>query len=47
MSYLLDLFFNFSLVFIDINHINRRTLFAHFFEYLLLSLDDQVDEESL
>ena len=50
LSYLLDLFFVFSLIFFAINHIfslNRRTcFFAHFLECFLLSLDDNVDEET-
>ena len=51
MSYLYDLLFFFT--FIIINHIislkqtNRHTcFFAHFLEYALLFLDDNVDEES-
>ena len=50
MSYLYDLLFIFSLIFIVIIHLTslRQThlLFVHFLEYLLLSLDDNVDEES-
>ena len=50
MSYLRDLFFIFSLIFIFINHITlfkQTCLFlVHFLEYLLLFLDDNVDEES-
>ena len=49
-SNLCDLCFFFSLIFIVINHITslKRTLlfFVHFLEYLLLFLDDKVDEES-
>ena len=45
-----DLFFIFSLIFFDINHIfsfkQTYLFFAHFLEYLLLSLDDNVDEET-
>ena len=50
MSCLCDLLFIFSLIFIVINHITslRQThlLFVHFLEYLLLSLDYNIDEES-
>ena len=50
MSYLCDLFFIFSLIFIAINHITSlkqtQLLFVPFLEYLLLFLDDKVDEES-
>ena len=50
MSYLCDLLFIFSLIFIAINHItsSRQThlFFAHFLEYLLLFLDDNMSEES-
>ena len=50
MSYLCDLFYIFSLVFIVINHVTsfKQTylFFVHFLEYLLLLLDDIVDEES-
>ena len=49
MSYLLDLFFIFNLIFITINHITlkqTRLFFVHFLEYLLIFLDDNVDEES-
>ena len=50
MSYLCDLFFIFSLIFIVINHIKSfkqtNLFFIHFLEYLLLSLVDYVDEES-
>ena len=49
MSYLCDLFI-FSLIFIVINHITsfRQThlFFVHFLEYILLFLDDNMDEES-
>ena len=49
-SYLCDLFFIFSLIFIAINHITslKQTLlfFFHFLEYFLLFLDENVDEES-
>ena len=50
MSYLCDLFFIFSLFFILINYITsfkQKYLFIeHFLEYLLLFLDDNIDEES-
>ena len=46
MSYLFDLMFIFSLIFVAINHIaslkQARLFFVHFLEYLLLSLDDDV-----
>ena len=48
MSYLCDLYFIFSLIFIVINHITsfRQTyFFCAFLENLLLCLDDNVDEE--
>ena len=50
MSYLCDLFLIFSLIFIFINHITAlkqtHLAFVQFLKYLLLSLDDKVDEES-
>ena len=50
MSYLCILFFIFSLIFIVINHVislkQKHFFFVHFLEYLLLFLDDNVDEES-
>ena len=50
MSYLCDLFFISNLIFIPINHIlslkETQLIFVHFLEYLLLFLDDSVDEES-
>ena len=49
MSYLCDQFFTFSLIFILINHITsfkQRHFSVHFLEYLLLFLDDNVDDES-
>ena len=50
MSYLCDLLFIFSLIFIVINHLTSlkqtHLLFVYFSEYLLLFLDDNVDEES-
>ena len=50
MSYLNDLFFICSLIFIVINYITsfkQTYLFlVHFLEYLLLFLDDKVDEQS-
>ena len=50
MSYLIDLFFIFSLIFIIINYIISLTqaylFFAQCFTYLQLFLDDNVDEES-
>ena len=50
MSILCDLFFIFSLIFILINHITSlketHLFFVHFLEYLLLFLNDNVDEES-
>ena len=48
MSYLCDLFFISSLIFIVFNHItsSKQThLFHAFLGYLLLVLDDNVDEE--
>ena len=48
MSYLCDLFFIFSLIFIVINHITsfkQTYFFVHFLEHLLF-LDGNVDEES-
>ena len=49
MSYLFDLFFDFSLHFILLNYITsfkQTYLFSvEFSEYLLLFLDDNVDEE--
>ena len=50
VSYLCNLFFIFSLIFISINNISplKQTylLFVYFLEYLLLFLDDNMDEES-
>ena len=50
MSYLYNLFSISSLIFIVIYHITplKQTylFFVHFLEYLLLFLDDNVDEES-
>ena len=49
MSYLCDLFFNFSLTFIVINHITslkQTHFFCTFLGYLLLFLNDNLDEES-
>ena len=50
MSYLYDLFFIFNLIFIVINHKTSfkqmYLFFVHVLEYLLLFLDDNVDEES-
>ena len=50
MSYLCDLFFIFSLIFIVINHITSikqtHLFFAQFLEYLLLFQDNKVDEEN-
>ena len=50
MSYLCDLLFVFSLIFIVINHITsfkQTYLFlVQFLEYLVLFLDNNVDEES-
>ena len=49
MSYLCDFLFIFSLIFIVINHINSfkqgYLFFVHFLEYLLLFLDDNVEDE--
>ena len=49
MSYLCDLRFTSSLIFIDINHITsiKQTylFFLHFLEYLLLLLYDNVSKE--
>ena len=48
MSYLRDLRFTFSLVFIAINHITSlkqmELAFVQFLKYLLLFLDDHIDE---
>ena len=48
--YLCDLLFIFSLIFIAITHITSpketHFFFVHFLEYLLLFLDDNVDEKS-
>ena len=50
MSYLYDLFFIFSLIFIVIYYIisfkQTYLFFVHFSKYVLLFLDDNVDEES-
>ena len=50
MSYLCDLFFMFSLIFIVFNHITSlkqtHLFLERFLEYLVLFLDDNVDEES-
>ena len=50
MLYLWDLIFIFSPVFIVINNIitlkQTHLFFVHFLEYLLLFLDNNVDEES-
>ena len=50
MSYLCDLFFIFTLIFILNNHIislkQTNFLFAHFSEYLKLVYDDNMDEGS-
>ena len=50
MSYLCDLFFISSLIFIPIIYIlllkETQLIFVHLLEYLLLFLDDTVDEES-
>ena len=49
MPYLCDLFFIFRLNFNAVNHITslkHAILFVHFLEYLLLFLDNKVDEES-
>ena len=50
MSYLCDLLFIFNPIFIVINQITlfiqMHLFFAHILEYLLLFLDDNVDEES-
>ena len=47
--YLYDLFFIFIFIFIVINHITlfkeAYLFFVHFLEYLLLFLDDNVDEK--
>ena len=49
MSYLFDLFFIFSFIYFVINHITsfkqRYLVFIYFLEYLLLFLDDNVDEK--
>ena len=51
MLYLYVLFFIFSLIFIIMNHItslkHSHLFFVHFLEYLLLFLDDHVDEKKL
>ena len=50
MPYLCDLVLIFSLIFIVINHITSlkqtHLFFVHLLEYLLLPLDDNVDEAS-
>ena len=50
MSHIGDLFFIFSLIFIVISSITSwkqtHLFYAHFLDYLLLLLDDNVDEES-
>ena len=50
MLYPYDLFFIFILIFIAINSVTSfyqtYLFFAHFLEYLLLVLDDNVNEES-
>ena len=50
MSYICDLFFNFSLILIVINHINTfKQVFVFLYillGYLQLFLDDNMDEES-
>ena len=50
MSYICDLFFNFSLIFIVINHINTfKQVFVFLYillGYLQVLLDDNMDEES-
>ena len=50
MSYLCDLFFIFSVVFIFIYHKislkETHLFFAHILEYLLLFLDENVGEEN-
>ena len=50
MPYLYDLFSIFRPIFIVVNHItsfkHRYLFFVHLLEYLLLFLDDNVDEES-
>ena len=50
MSYIFDLFFIFIFIFTLINHYNlvntdALVFFAYFLEYVLLFLDDNVDEE--
>ena len=50
MSYLFDLFFIFSFIYFVINHNiasfkQRYLVFIYFLEYLLLFLDDNVDEK--
>ena len=50
MSYICDLLFIFSLIFILFNQIGSlkqmHLLFVHFLEYLLSFLDDNLDEEA-
>ena len=50
MSHISGLFFIFSVIFIAINSITSlkqtHLFYAHFLDYLLLFLDDEVDEES-
>ena len=50
MSYLCDLFFIFSLIFIVISHTTSlkqmHLCFVHFLEYLVIFLDNNRDEES-
>ena len=45
MSYLCDLFFIFIFIFIMINRMNSDTPAFFFSEYVLLFLDDNVDDE--
>ena len=50
MLYLCDLFLIFNLIFISINHITSlkqmHLAFVQFLKYLVLFLDENVDEES-
>ena len=50
MLYLCDLFLIFNLIFIPINHITSlkqmHLAFVQFLKYLVLFLDENVDEES-
>ena len=50
MSYVCDLLFIFSFIFIAINHVTSfkqpHCFFVYFLEYLLLFLDENVDKKN-